>query len=531
MAEAEQRDVVEAAAACLRDENACLREEVSRLRAALAAAGRGTGNSTESDHAWRCGDAPTNSAPGGCAPCGDVPSVHAHGHGLPGGPPAYAPDNHSLTKGQVERYSRQLLLPSFGLAAQEGLCGAKVLVVGCGGLGSPAALYLAAAGVGTLGLVDHDVVEVSNLHRQVIHSEGRVGVHKAHSAAASCRALNSSIRVITHAEGLSPPGALAIVSGYDVVLDCSDNPPTRYLISDACVVAGKPLVSAAAVGTDGQLTVYNHGPDAPCYRCLFPEAPAPENCSRCSDAGVLGVVPGVMGALQALEAIKIVSHKGSVMSRRMLVFDALTGKFMTVNLRPRSPSCIACGEEATLTADTLQDYDYIHFSGQDATDGAPSPLALIPDAQRVTPAEAKALLSAAASSSLKPVLIDVRPELQFKLFHLPGAVNVPIEELEGRVDEVQRMCGLSSTTAAAADEPSASDCGGAAAAPGGTERGGDAPGGDGESPAPLYVICRRGNASQEAVAALRAAGLRHAFDVIGGMTRWAADVDGSLPVL
>jgi len=174
---------------------------------------------------------------------------------------------HGLTKPESERYSRQLLLPSFGPAAQARLCRGAALVVGCGGLGAPAALYLAAAGAGRLGLVDHDLVEISNLHRQIIHTEARSGTHKADSAAAAVAALNSSVRVDVYRDGLWPSNAARIVAGYDVVLDCSDNAPTRYLLSDACAAAGVPLVSAAAVGTDGQLTVYCLGEDGPCYRC------------------------------------------------------------------------------------------------------------------------------------------------------------------------------------------------------------------------------------------------------------------------
>ncbi|KXZ45110.1 hypothetical protein GPECTOR_58g559 [Gonium pectorale] len=180
----------------------------------------------------------------------------------------------------------------------ERLCRGSVLVVGCGGLGSPVAMYLAAAGVGRLGLVDHDTVDVTNLHRQVMHATSRVGMHKALSGRLTCSAINPTIQVEVHTCGFSPATALALADAYDVVVDCSDNPATRYLVSDACVVSGKPLVSAAAVGTDGQLTVYNYGEDGPCYRCLFPESPAPENCSRCGEAGVLGVVPGIMGTLQ-----------------------------------------------------------------------------------------------------------------------------------------------------------------------------------------------------------------------------------------
>mmetsp|Transcript_21339 Transcript_21339/g.46623 ORF Transcript_21339/g.46623 Transcript_21339/m.46623 type:complete len:498 (+) Transcript_21339:37-1530(+) len=425
---------------------------------------------------------------------------------------------HNLTKGQVQRYSRHLLLPSFGLQAQSRLCNSSVLLVGCGGLGSPAALYLAAAGLGRLGLVDHDVVESSNLHRQVIHTEDRVGVHKAESARAACLALNSSIQVQVHAEGLNARNALPIISQYDVVLDCSDNPPTRYLVSDACVVSGRPLVSAAAVGTDGQLTVYHYGEDGPCYRCLFPESPAPENCSRCADAGVLGVVPGIMGSLQALEAIKIISQRGDVMSKKLLIFDALAGRFSTVKLRGRRASCVSCGDAPELTHSSLPTFNYELFTGQEARDGPPVPLQLLSDAERMSPLAAQAALDDARASGRPFVLLDVRPELQYKLMHLPEAWNIPVELLEQRMEEVRARCGAVNQEQGSGQQDGQ-----------GSEV--SAPASTGRAQVPVFVYCRRGNASQLAVQQLRQAGITQAVDVVGGMTAWAHAVDPTMPVL
>lgn len=262
-----------------------------------------------------------------------------------------------------------------------------MLIVGAGGLGSPAALYLAAAGVGRLGVVDRDAVELSNIHRQVIHPEAAVGVHKADSAAAALRALNSSIAVEPHRGGLTPANAVALVRRYDVVVDASDNAPTRYLLSDACAAARRPLVSGAAIGGDGQLTVYCHGEDGPCYRCLFPAAPPPAGCARCVDAGVLGPVPGVVGTLQAVEAVKLLAGVGEPLSRRLLVWDALAGRFHVVKLRPRAAGCAACGEAPTITAQSLPDYDYHAFTGQEPTDAAPPPLALLEPGGRLRAAE------------------------------------------------------------------------------------------------------------------------------------------------
>lgn len=293
---------------------------------------------------------------------------------------------HGLSPDQIARYSRQIILPSFGVQAQAKLYRGSVLIIGAGGLGSPAAIYLAAAGVGRIGIVDRDAVELSNIHRQVIHTEASVGSQKTDSAASAIKLLNSSVVVETYNEGFHPGNALHLVSRYDVVLDASDNAPTRYLISDACVLAQKPLVSGAAIGTDGQLTVYCCGVDGPCYRCLFPDPPPPQNCARCVDAGVLGVVPGIIGTLQALEAIKILSGVGQPMSRKLLVMDALTARFHVVKLRAKSPACVACGGDSIskLTKETIEDYDYAAFTGQVQNDGPLPPLRLLDPSDRCT---------------------------------------------------------------------------------------------------------------------------------------------------
>jgi adenylyltransferase/sulfurtransferase len=264
---------------------------------------------------------------------------------------------HGLTKHQVSRYSRQIVLPSFGVSAQSRLCSGSVLIVGAGGLGSPVALYLAAAGVGRIGLVDRDNVDLSNIHRQILHTEANVGVHKVDSAACAILALNSSVAIDKHKDGFTPLNAVHLVRQYDVVVDASDNPSTRYLINDACVIAQKPLVSGAALGTDGQITVYCAGGECPCYRCLFPTAPPPQNCARCVDAGVLGVLPGIIGTIQALETIKLLSKVGEPMARKLLVVDGLSARYHSVLLRPRSPHCVACGDKPQIREDSIQTYD------------------------------------------------------------------------------------------------------------------------------------------------------------------------------
>jgi adenylyltransferase/sulfurtransferase len=422
-----------------------------------------------------------------------------------------------------------------------------VLIVGCGGLGSPAALYLAAAGVGRLGLVDHDVVELSNMHRQVSHTEQRLGMHKAQSTAAAVAALNSSVAVQTHLQGLTPSNAVDIISQYSVVVDASDNAPTRYLINDACVACGVPLVSAAAVGTDGQLTVYNCGNSCPCYRCLFPECPAAANCSRCADAGVLGPVPGVMGVLQAVEAIKVVTGMGQPLAGKLLLYDALAARFTSIKLRGRAPGCAACGEGG-MSREGVAAYDYAAFTGgQTANDGPPVPLAVLPAEQRITAAQAAQLLREApagqtgGSSKQRQeaqqqqqcadvaLLLDVRPPEQFAVMSLPGAVNVPYLQFEQRLPEVLQLCVVSNP--AAELQPAVAAAASATVAAEGVVSSGAVNSSSSSSARPVVVMCRRGNHSQLAVERLRRAGVAAAVDVVGGYEAWAAEVNQSMPVL
>ncbi|KAI7842611.1 hypothetical protein COHA_003715 [Chlorella ohadii] len=460
-------------------------------------------------------------------PAAQAPAAAPAANGGGAACPAFAPWDgmqHGLDKQQISRYSRQIILHSFGVQAQARLCRGSVLIIGAGGLGSPAALYLAAAGVGRLGIVDRDTVELSNIHRQVIHrrvgGEASVGVHKALSAAEACRALNSSILVETYLEGLTPENAVELISEYDVIVDASDNAPTRYLISDACCVARRPLVSGAAIGTDGQLTVYCHGEDGPCYRCLFPESPAAGNCARCVDAGVLGVVPGVIGTLQALEAIKLVSGVGEPLSRRLLAMDCATGRFHCVKLRAKSPACVACGTSPAITAATLPTYDYAGFTGQAAAnDAAPAPLQLIPREERITPRQLQERLAAHPDA----LVLDVRPLEQFNICHLPGAMHTPYKHFDRHLDAIRARLATPGTHPAAAGT----------AATAGDAAGQDGTAEDSSSPSeqpPFYVVCRRGNDSQRALAALRRAGISQGVDVVGGMEAWAREVDTSFPM-
>ncbi|XP_076933517.1 adenylyltransferase and sulfurtransferase MOCS3-like [Bidens hawaiensis] len=401
---------------------------------------------------------------------------------------------HGLTPDNIYRYSRQLLLPSFGVQGQSNLIKSSILVIGAGGLGSPALLYLAACGVGRLGMVDHDVVELNNLHRQIIHGEAYIGRSKVESAAATCRSINSTIEIVEHKEAIRTSNALEIVSKYDIVIDATDNAPSRYLISDCCVLLGKPLVSGAALGLEGQLAVYNYN-GGPCYRCLFPTPPPTTACQRCSDSGVLGVVPGVIGCLQALEAIKLASLVGEPLSGRMLLFDALSARIRIVKIRGRSLQCEACGENP-MTREQFQQFDYEKFTQSPLT-VAPLKLKLLTPDSRISSREYYEVIKKGSPH----VLIDVRPSHHYKIISLPKSINIPLASLESRLPEV-------TSELKSVQESN------------GTVNGSDAG---------LYVVCRRGNDSQRAVQLLHKLGFTSAMDIVGGLEAWARDVDQKFP--
>jgi molybdopterin/thiamine biosynthesis adenylyltransferase len=252
-----------------------------------------------------------------------------------------------FTEDEIQRFSRHILLQEVGGTGQAKLKAARVLVVGAGGLGSPLVLYLAAAGIGTIGIVDDDVVDLSNLQRQVAHTTDRIGMQKVASAAAAAAAINPDLRVEMHPHRLSVANALELIGGYDIVCDGTDNFSTRFLIADACALAKRTLVSAAVLRFEGQLSVFKPHEGGPCYRCLYPEPPPPGTVPTCSEAGVLGAVTGVMGTLQATEVLKEILGIGDTMSGRLLVWDALATRFRNIKLRP-DPSCALCGPDATI---------------------------------------------------------------------------------------------------------------------------------------------------------------------------------------
>jgi adenylyltransferase/sulfurtransferase len=295
-----------------------------------------------------------------------------------------------------------------------------VLIVGAGGLGCPAAQYLAAAGIGCIGIVDYDNVEISNLHRQVIHGEGQVGIAKVTSAGLFINSLNSNVKVVTHCLLLNSSNALDIIRQYDVVLDATDNLPSRYLLNDSCVILKKPLVSGSALRFEGQLTVYNHD-NGPCYRCLYPSPPPPHTVTNCSEGGVLGVVPGIIGSLQALETLKLITGIGDVLSGKLLLFDGLTASFRVVTLRSHDPNCSMCGDNPTIKE--LIDYEVFCNS---TADDKENQVVLIGENDRISCQEYKAVLDQEAPH----VLIDVREPVEYDICRLDNSHNIPLSRLQ-----------------------------------------------------------------------------------------------------
>lgn len=369
----------------------------------------------------------------------------------------------SASPAELIRYARHLTLPEVGTAGQEKLRHARVLLVGAGGLGSPAALYLAAAGIGTLGIVDADVVELTNLQRQVLHGTAAIGRPKTDSARERLHDLNPHVKVVLHPVRLTSENALDLLGGYDLALDGSDNFPTRYLVNDASVLLGKPYVYGSIFRFDGQVSVFA-APGGPCYRCLFSEPPPPDLVPNCAEAGVLGVLPGLVGSLQALEVIKWVLGVGESLVGRLLLVDALRVRFRELDVR-RDASCSACGERPSLTR--LIDYDA--YCGVGAGDGTQS--------AELDVAELSARLEAAQA----PQVLDVREPWEWEIAHIAGSRLVPLGELASRLGELD-------------------------------------PGAD------VVTICHRGARSLTAQQLLQGAGFR-AWSLVGGIDAWAAEMD------
>lgn len=324
-----------------------------------------------------------------------------------------------LDRNELLRYSRQLVMPELGVAGQERLKDARVLCIGAGGLGSPAALYLAAAGVGTLGVVDFDRVDLTNLHRQILHGTADVGRPKNESAVSRLEQVNDRIQIRSHPVRLDSSNAMEILRDYDVIVDGSDNFATRYLVSDACVMLGRPDVYGSIFRFDGQATVFSSG-GAPCYRCLYPDPPEPGAIPNCEQAGVLGVLPGLVGTIQATETLKIILGLGTTLAGRLLMIDALRMELRTVRLR-RNPECPVCGDEPTIRE--LIDYDL--FCGGE-------PMATDENELEVT--ELKRRIDEGSA----PKIVDVREPHEAQIANIPGSTLIPMGELRDRLDELSQ---------------------------------------------------------------------------------------------
>jgi adenylyltransferase/sulfurtransferase len=377
----------------------------------------------------------------------------------------------TLSKQEVLRYSRHLIMPEVGMDGQLKLKQAKVLCIGTGGLGAPLGLYLAAAGVGRIGLVDFDVVDFTNLQRQVLFGTSDVGRPKIEAAAEHLRNLNPEIQIDTFETHLSSENALDILKDYDVIVDGTDNFPTRYLVNDACVLLGKPNVYGSIFRFEGQITVFGH-PGGPCYRCLYPEPPPPGLVPSCAEGGVLGVLPGIVGTIQAAETLKLIIGKGEPLVGRLLLFDALGMRFRELKLR-KNPECPVCGESPTLT----KLIDYAEFCGIRGEE-APMPETTVPE---VTPVELKARLDRGDDL----YILDVREPHEYQICNIKGHL-IPLGELPSRVNEL-------------------------------------------DSSREIVAHCRSGKRSAEAVDFLRKSGFRKIWNLKGGILAWSDEVDPSVP--
>src|SRR5512141_3187030 len=378
-----------------------------------------------------------------------------------------------LSRDEILRYSRHLLIPEVGLEGQRKLKGSSALIVGTGGLGSPVSLYLAAAGIGRIGLVDYDVVDESNLQRQVIHGTSTVGKLKVESARAKLLDLNPDIQIDVYNEPYTSENALRIARDYDIILDGTDNFPTRYLTNDVAVFLGKPNVYASIYRFDGQVSVFD-AKNGPCYRCLFPEPPPPGLVPSCAEGGVLGVLPGTIGTIQATEALKVLLGIGEPLIGRLLLYNALDMSFDCVKLK-KNPKCKVCGAEPEITE--LIDYDaFCGVPGHDHDDGSAGA------GYDISAGELAARLQ---QNHLK--LLDVREPHELQISSLPGAVNIPLGTLAARLSELD----------------SAQD---------------------------MVVFCKSGTRSARALELLASAGCKKVKNLKGGINAWAKEVDPSLPI-
>ena len=375
-----------------------------------------------------------------------------------------------LSKEEILRYSRHLIMPEVGMEGQLKLKNAKVLLIGTGGLGAPLGLYLAAAGVGKLGLVDFDVVDFTNLQRQVTFGTSDVGKHKSEAARARLSNLNPDIEIQSFETQLTSANALELFKDFDIIADGTDNFPTRYLVNDACILLGKPNVYGSIFRFEGQVTVFGM-PDGPCYRCLYPEPPPPGLVPSCAEGGVLGVLPGIVGSIQAMETIKLILGSGDSLVGRLLLFDALGMKFRELKLR-KNPDCPMCGRNRTIR----QLIDYYEFCGVRGEE-APAPDLNVPE---ITARELKARLDRGDDL----YVLDVREPHEYQICNIKGHL-LPLGELPRRVHEL-------------------------------------------DSSREIVAHCRSGKRSAEAVDFLRKAGFRKIHNLKGGILAWSDEVDPSV---
>jgi adenylyltransferase/sulfurtransferase len=380
----------------------------------------------------------------------------------------------ALTREEMARYSRHLILPEVNVDGQRRIKAARVLCIGAGGLGSPAALYLTAAGIGVLGLVDADRVDASNLQRQILYGTDDVGKPKLEKARARLLEINPGVEIVRHDARLTSANATEIIAPYDLVIDGSDNFPTRYLSNDVCVFARKPNIYGSVFRFEGQASVFAPHLGGSCYRCLFPEPPPPGAAPSCAEAGVLGVLPGIIGLIQATEALKLILGAGETLAGRLLHFDALKMKFREFNLR-RDPACPVCGDAPTI----FEPIDYEQFCAGPAEDdwfAAPAGVPTISVRELKTKMDMKEALT----------LIDVREPYEYEIARIDGSRLIPLGELETHVSELPRT---------------------------GT----------------LVLQCHSGGRSEHAVRILQEAGFENALNLVGGIDAWSVEVDPAVP--
>jgi molybdopterin/thiamine biosynthesis adenylyltransferase/rhodanese-related sulfurtransferase len=372
-----------------------------------------------------------------------------------------------LAKEEYIRYSRHLILPEVGEEGQRKLKGAKVLIIGAGGLGSPAAFYLAAAGVGTIGIADFDNVELVNLQRQIIHGTGDIGHSKVDSAAGKMRALNPLIKIVKISERLSSENALQLIKDYDVVVDGTDNFPTRYLLNDACVLSGKPYVYGSIFRFEGQASVFATE-KGPCYRCLYPEPPPPNLVPSCAEGGVLGILPGIIGSIQATEAIKLVLDIGESLAGQLLLFDALRMEFNKLKIH-KNEDCPVCGKNPSVTE--LIDYDQFCGITADAADNL-----------NITPLQLKQKMD----NGDDILLLDVREQIEYKINRIEGGQLIPLYLIPLKMNELDRS-------------------------------------------KEIIIYCKNGNRSMDALRNLKEAGFDRVKNLAGGINAWIDQVDPKMP--